>query len=755
MNFDKKNLFQADITNCEREPIHIPGRIQAHGFLLAVTPDDYTIIQASENVREHLDILADQLIGTSLNSLQNGTRFQGDVLTDLLKTGLRNQSLETMNPYRIRLHERDYNLVSHQHDNAVILEFEPVMDSNNCQNLQRLLAQSLSTIKASWSMDQLLENAARQVKKITGYDRVMIYKFWPDWHGEVVAEVKEDHLEPFLGLHYPASDIPRQARELYKTNRVRCISNVNQADSALFPVLYANRKRPLDLAHSILRAVSPVHIEYLKNMGVQASMSISLMYQGELWGLISCHNATPRQIDYSARMSVDLVGQLLSAALEYHKDEEDQSFTQQIREAGQTLFSNMLKDWNIVRGLTQYETTALNINSATGAALFFEGKLVTLGQTPSDKDIHGLIGWLQNVDTDTFFQTSHLAEQYPPAAGFSAVASGLLAIPLSRELNEYLLWFKPEQVHSVSWAGNPEKAVNIHENGSIRISPRKSFARWVQEVCHTAEPWKDAEIATALKLREDILHVVAKKANEIRLLHEELRKAYEELDAFSYTVSHDLRSPLSTIKSYSEIILEEYGEEFNDDARTLFTKVIRATDRMNSLIRNIMDYSRMGQNDLLTQLVDMRKLLHRLREDTLVTEKGRPLTIHILNTPPVAGDPTMVLQVFSNLLSNAAKYSRQSQPAVIEVNGFRNEYEVVYSVKDNGIGIDMKQSGRVFDLFKRLDNTGKTEGNGVGLSIVKQIMSRHKGKVWFDSEPNRQTTFYVAFPHVPVAQMNQ
>ncbi|GAA4399584.1 ATP-binding protein [Nibrella viscosa] len=755
MNFDKKNLFQADISNCEREPIHIPGRIQAHGFLLAVSPDTYTIIQASENVREHLGIPADQLIGKRLNSLQAGTRFLGDLLTDLLNLGLRNQSLEAMNPYRINLQEQEWNLVSHQHDNAVILEFEPAMIHTSGQHLQRLLAQSLSTIKASWSMDQLLDNAARQVKKITGYDRVMIYRFWPDWHGEVVAEVKEDNLEPFLGLHYPASDIPRQARELYKTNRVRCISNVYQPDSALYPVLYADRKRPLDLTHSLLRAVSPVHIEYLKNMGVQASMSISLMYQGELWGLISCHNYTPRQIDYSARVSVDLVGQLLSAALEYHKDEDDQSFTQQIKEAGQTLFSHMLKDWNIVRGLTQYETTALDINSATGAALFFEGKLHTLGQTPSDNEIHGLIGWLQTTNTDTVIQTTHLANQYPPAATFSAVASGLLAIPLSREMNEYLLWFKPEQIHSVSWAGNPEKAVNIHENGSIKISPRTSFARWVQEVRQTSAPWKDAEIATALKLREDILHVVAKKANEIRLLHEKLRKAYEELDAFSYTVSHDLRSPLSTIKSYSEIILEEYGEEFNDDARTLFTKVIRATDRMNILIRNIMDYSRMGQNDLQVQSVDMRKLLSRLREETLVTEKSRALTINILNTPPVVGDPIMVLQVFSNLLSNAAKYSRQAQSAVIEVNGFRNEYEIVYSVKDNGVGIDMKQSGRVFDLFKRLENTGQTEGNGVGLSIVKQIMNRHKGKVWFDSQPSRQTTFYVAFPHMPVAQKNQ
>lgn len=755
MNFDKKNLFQADITNCEREPIHIPGRIQAHGFLLAVNPDDYTIIQASENVKEHLDVLASELIGQRLSSLATKTRFLGDVLTDFLNLGLRNQSLETMNPYRISLQEKEWNLVSHTHDNAVILEFEPVIGQMNSQTLQRLLAQSLSTIKASWSMDQLLANAARQVKKITGYDRVMIYRFWPDWHGEVVAEEKESHLEPFMGLHYPASDIPKQARELYKTNRVRCISNVNQPDSALYPVLYADRKRPLDLTHSILRAVSPVHIEYLKNMGVQASMSISLMYQGELWGLISCHNTTPRQIDYSARVSVDLVGQLLSAALEYHKDEEDQSFTQQIQEAGQRLFSNMLKDWNIVRGLTQYSTTVLNINSATGAALFFEGKLYTLGQTPSEREIHGLLGWLQNIDTDTIVQTDHLANQYPPAANFGEVASGLLAIPLSRELNEYLLWFKPEQIHSVSWAGNPEKPVAITQNGSIRISPRKSFDRWVQEVRQIAEPWKESEIATAIKLREDILHVIAKKANEIRVLHDKLQKAYEELDAFSYTVSHDLRNPLSTIKSYSEIILEEYGEEFNDDARSLFTKVIRATDRMNLLIRNIMDYSRLGQNDIQFQPVDMRKMLLRLREDVLVNEKGRTLNINILNTPSIAGDPTMIWQVFSNLLSNAAKYSRQSPQGIIEINGFRNEFEIVYSVKDNGVGIDMKQANRVFDLFKRLDNASTIEGNGVGLSIVKQIMSRHKGKVWFDSEPNRQTTFYVSFPLVQAVGKNK
>ncbi|OIN58199.1 histidine kinase [Arsenicibacter rosenii] len=724
----------------------MPGRIQAHGFLVVIRPDDFVIVQASENTHILSGIPVQELIGKRVDALLANTNVNGSSLLEIINVALRNRQPDSLNPYRLEINNEPANIILHVHDGALVLEFEPTDDLSNGFLLQQRVAQALADVQASRTMDELLNSAARKVKDLTGYDRVMIYRFSEDWHGHVVAEEKEDHLEPFLGLHYPASDIPRQARELYKINLVRCITDVNQESIPIYPVLYADRKKPFDLTHSVLRAVSPIHIEYLKNMGVQSSMSISLMYRGELWGLIACHHYSPRFIDYPTRMSAKFIAQLLSASLEFRKNEDDLAFWRQIRNQEQVLQEQMLRDWDIKKGLLDHPVTALDINSAIGVAVSLNGEVHTLGKTPSPEQVKDIIEWIKLTSTDTILQTSQLPNLMQGAETYREVASGLLVIELSRELDEYILWFKPERITQVDWAGNPDKPVTVDASGEARISPRKSFEKWTQEVRNQSEPWREVEIATALKLREDILQIINQKANHIRILNEQLRVAYEELDAFSYTVSHDLRTPLSSVKSYSEIILEEYSDELNDDVQDLLNKIIAASDRMTSLIRNILHYSRMGRTELNAQMLDMASMLTILREEIVATEKSRALQLIIKNTPPVYGDHTMVLQIFSNLLSNAVKYTRDKQPAIVIVDGIEHDREVTYSVQDNGIGIDMRQAGKMFELFKRLENAQDYEGSGVGLAILKRILGRHNGKVWFDSEPNRQTTFYVSFP---------
>lgn len=743
---DNSPLFQVDLTNCEREPIHIPGRIQAHGYLVVIQPGDYIIVQASENIAKLAGIPAEQLIGQRVEHVLAATDVPGSALLEILNVAMRNRRPESLNPYRLEINGMAMNLVLHQHDDGLVLEFEPADEDATSFLLQQRVAQALADIQGSQTVTELLQSAVHKVRDLIGYDRVMIYRFEEDWHGHVIAEDKEEHLEPFLGLHYPASDIPRQARELYKINLVRCIMNVQEPSVPIYPVVYADKKRPFDLTHAGLRAVSPVHIEYLKNMGVQSSMSISLINRGELWGLIACHHYTPRFVDYPTRMSAKFIGQLLSAALDFRKSEEDQAYLRQIGAKEQLLQEQMLKSWDVVQGLVGQTVTALDVNAASGGALFFDNQLHTLGQAPSAEAIQDLLQWLRKTNTSTLFQTTQLPAVYPPAEEFKTIASGLMAIELSRELGEYLLWFKPERIAQVNWAGNPDKPVTIDASGGQRLGPRTSFEKWSQEVHGQAAPWREVEMAIALKLREDINQIVVQKANQIRLLNEQLRVAYEELDAFSYTVSHDLRAPLSSVKSYSEVILEEYSDELNEDVHYLLGKIIGASDRMSSLIQHILHYSRMGRTELSAQSLDMKAMLQLLREELLVSQKGRHLQIRIANTPAVYGDPTMVSQIFSNLLANAVKYTRDMQPALVEVNGTDNGREVIYTVQDNGIGIDMKHAGKMFELFKRLDNVQDYEGSGVGLAIVKRILGRHGGKIWFESEPYRRTTFYVSFP---------
>ena len=738
-----------DLTNCDREPIHILGHIQSYGYLIAIQPDTYSILHASDNIVDLVGVDAAQLLGQPIDTLLVGTDLPESTLVEILNVGRRNESWETMNPHRLTLNGKSWNLIIHQHQGLLLLEWEPTGSDQNIVINQQLIAQALTEVQSSRTLDELLQNTARRVKAIIGFDRVMVYRFESDWHGHVIAEEKDAHLEPFLGLHYPASDIPRQARELYKINLVRLIADAGSVPARVLSQPVWPEDQPLDLTHSVLRSVSPVHIEYLKNMGVQASMSISLLYRGELWGLISCHNSSPRFVDYPARQAAKFVSQLLSAALEFRKDKEDQTHLLQYQQTARQLHEQLVATEDVVRALTKLPTTALEVNGATGAALLFNNKLYRMGQTPDEKAIRAVADWIGANSTETFLETNQLPKLYPPAEEFRAVGAGLLTIVLSRELNEYLFWFKPERIKQVTWAGNPEKPVTVEDDGTHRISPRKSFASWTESVHNTSEPWSETEISVVVKLREDILQVVTKQANEIRLLNQRLQLAYEELDAFSYTVSHDLRTPLSSIRCYSEILIEEYGQDLTPDAQSLIQKVIDSTDRMRTLIRHILHYSRMGRSELDTQPVDMKQLLEGIRDDMLVTTKGRLLHIDIGDTPPITADPTMALQLFTNLLSNSTKYTQLAPEGIIRIKGSKTDSEVIYSVEDNGIGFDMKYAGKMFDLFKRLENARGYEGSGVGLAIVKRIINRHQGKIWFHSEPNQGTTFSVSFPIMP------
>ncbi|MCX6218666.1 ATP-binding protein [Spirosoma sp.] len=737
-----------DLTNCEKEPIQWPGFIQSYGFLIAIDPVAFTIWQVSENIEGLAGQPVNSLIGQPLVNLQLGD-LSGSLLHDMLVIAMRSGTPEAFNPYPLKLHGRDWLAIVHRHDGALIVELEPTSQlyGGLSKPLHTLLAQAMSDIQRSKTLAQLLEKTAQQIKQITGFDRVMIYRFGEDWHGEVVAEAREEHLVPFLGLHYPASDIPRQARELYKINLVRGVADVNEPRVPILPVNVAQYDRPLDLTHANLRAVSPVHIEYLSNMGVGASMSISLLYRSELWGLIACHHYSgPRFIDYPARQSIKLVSQLLSTVLEIRKDDEDAEVSGRLHDNEQALHQQMTADWDVVQGLTKHPITALDLNEATGAALLFEEELHLLGDTPAPDDILTLIDWLKNTTSESVFQTNQLPNLYAPAEGFRDKAAGVLMVVLSRQMNEYLLWFKPEQIQQVSWGGNPDKPVERTNTGDVRLSPRKSFDKWTQTVRNKSLPWQQVEVALALKLREDLLQIVAGKANQIRSLNEQLRLANEELEAFSYTVSHDLRSPLSSIKRYTEIYQEDYGHQMDETARGIFDRITKASDRMSMLIRNILQYSQVGSSGLTRRLLPISEMLQQLREELLMGETARTITLQIGETPDLEGDQTMVNQVFSNLLSNAIKYTRPVPEARISVRGMQSNQEVIYAVTDNGIGIDMKQAGKVFELFQRLDSAASYEGYGVGLAIVKRILSRHQGKVWFESVPYQTTTFYVSFP---------
>ncbi|RYE33048.1 MAG: GAF domain-containing protein, partial [Sphingobacteriaceae bacterium] len=659
-------------------------------------------------------------------------------LLNLLKHG---KNTDTISPYVISIHQQNFNLILATSGKNLLLEFEPA-DSDLNFDVQRTIGKSVSGILAGKNLQSLLNNAAAEVQKVICYDRVMIYKFDEEGHGRVVSEVKKEELEPFLDLYYPASDIPKQARELYKINLTRIVADVNVPDSAI--ITFQNEEAPLDLSHSALRAVSPIHIQYLKNMGVASSFSISLMAKGELWGLVACHNYTPRFINYKARDAAKLIGQILSSALEYRQEEEDTETLHMLEAAAAELSKQIKSEENIADALTGKATTILQLTQASGAVLVFNHTVSRVGVTPDDEQIKEIIAWLKANQQDTIYYTNHFPQVFLPAKKYSNIASGILACIISKEMDEWMIWFKPEKIESITWAGKPEKLVEQQENGLMQLSPRKSFDAWTEIVKNTSEKWGIKEVSLVVKIREELMDTINRKANEIRLLNDRLRLAYDELDTFTYTISHDLRTPLSAVKSYSELLLAT-NKSLDDGAKKILDRVVAGADKMNFLIKEILHYARVGRSDIEPARIDMQALLEELKLEVTSALKPPNLELTFGDLPDILGDKVMIGQVFTNLLNNAVKYSSKSNPSRVKIEGVVNKNEIIYSVTDNGIGIDINFYNRVFELFKRMDNVQDVEGTGVGLAIVKRIVEKHQARIWFESELNIGTVFYIGF----------
>jgi len=732
--------FQVDLNNCDREPIHIPGQIQSHGFLIVID-QEHMIRFVSENTINFLGDIAKNLLGQSLYHLESiiGDVQQADFITQLMNFGKVNNNFRQTNPFEFSISGSSFNLIISPVAKFYLLEFEPATSTINL-DIQSLVGKSIVEMLGDKNLNSLLKNTVQQVKNIIQYDRVMIYRFAEDGHGEVVAEAKQEELAPWLGLHYPASDIPKQARELYKINLTRLIANT---DTAPAKIITEPGQAPLDLTHSQLRSVSPIHIQYLKNMGVASSFSISLLYKNELWGLIACHNYSPRFIDYKSRESAKLIGQILSSALEFRQDEENQYIHEGFNNNLEKISKYLQQNEFIEQAVTAEEVNILSVTNATGAVFIYEGKVIRIGITPDDLQLNGLINWVMEHVSEMIYATDNLSGLYPEAAEYKHIASGLLISTLSKQLQEYIFWFKPEQIQKINWAGDPEKLVTIDNDGFQHISPRHSFEVWTELVAAKSDQWHEQEIKSATRLKEEIHYAINLKAGAIRAMNEKLRLAYEELDTFSYTISHDLKNPLAVIRSYAQLLVRD--KSIGERGQEFLNRIEDRATKMNLMINEVLDYSRIGRSDVQYKSTDTGALINDIIKDLDQIYDKAVLNITVGDTPALQGDHTMLFQVFSNLIGNAVKYSQQAETAQVHIHGIKSEKETCYTIKDNGIGIAAKDLVHIFKLFNRMDNVMDIEGSGVGLSIVKRIVDKHKGRIWAESELEKGTTFFVSF----------
>jgi light-regulated signal transduction histidine kinase (bacteriophytochrome) len=486
----------------------------------------------------------------------------------------------------------------------------------------------------------------------------------------------------------------------------------------------------------------------MRNMGTRASMSVSIVVRGRLWGLVSCHDRDARPLSFPVRAACEHLGRLLSMQIESSEDNADVAQRLELRRLTLDLVSQMADSDATLKHLVDEPAPLLRLAQAGGAAVVLDDDCWTAGEVPPADAVLAVARWVALRGADVF-HTDRLAADCPGVAHHVDVAAGVLAISISQVHRHLVLWFRPEHVRTVRWAGDPARHMTVDDSG--RIHPRRSFGTWLQKVGGRSAPWQLGEVTAALELRQALMGIVLRRAEELNEVAGELGRVNKELEAFSYTVSHDLRAPMRHIAGYVDLVLDADGKRLGDASHRYLRHVKEAAAFAGQLVDALLDFSRMGRSALKRSSVDARDLVADVARELSQQEAPRAIEWDIDPAlPRLWADPLLIQVAVRNLLANAVKYTRGRAPARIRVAAVeRGAGSVGLEVSDNGVGFQMAYVGKLFGVFQRLHPAEDFEGTGIGLANVRRVVERHGGEVWARGAPDQGATFGFAIPRQP------
>jgi two-component system, chemotaxis family, sensor kinase Cph1 len=742
VNREKQTLEQ-----CDQEPIHIPGAIQPHGFLIAVTATPGCLVKyCSANCVDLFQQKITDILGKPIVDIISPNDCPR--LISYLENGVFDTS------FSCKVNHIDYAITTHQGGDLFVLEFEQFPDGSlTAADQFNQTKRFLNSIQRAESFQKICQSIADVTRDIIGYDRVMIYRFDKEYNGEVFAESRRPDLPSFLGHHYPHTDIPAQARELYLKNLLRIIVDVHYAP---VPILTLDepgvKDKPLDMSYSVLRSVSPMHLEYLKNMGVAATLTISLIENKKLWGLIACHNYAPKHVPFYTRLAAQLQGHFFNSQISVRQSAAENELTSTLNDR----LENLLKEINHAGHFLQKPELLDKISqvpNATGVAIIRNGVIQKSQSTPSVEQIRELLSWLISQSADGAFVTHTLPLQFESTRVYGEIAAGVVYHNLGNADKDGIIWFRSEMDKTINWAGNPTKVVA--GNVSAALTPRKSFELWQEKVKYKSTEWLAPELNAAARLAH-ILHrqfyAMYLEEEEKRYidLNENLKKANAELANLNWIGTHDLKEPLRKIQIFASRILqaEEGASPMILDSAA---RMKRSATRMQELVTDLLQYSQLNQESAREafEQVDLNTLVGEVIaqfEDDIVERKAR---INTSRLPVVSGIPFQLTQLFVNLIDNSIKFTKAGEPPIIaiqsEETSLNNMPFYKVSISDEGIGFDSTHVDKIFDVFKRLHST-QYSGTGIGLAICKKVMENHGGRIDAVGNEMRGATFELYFP---------
>ena len=773
--------FEQALHACASEPIQHIGQVQPHAGLLVFRPDDSRVVlQASENIETFLGRPLDQVLGQPLASLLDAEALAA---IDCMQAGAQGTGGPATGKFRVALDGDAVGLTGHLYlsDGLLVLEFERNDGVGLHGRIEDRLLLSIDTLLMPGVSDvgtEYFELATRTLRELTGYDSVMVYRFDSNMDGEVIAQSRQAAAQDFLGMRFPASDIPPQARRLYAINLVRVIADVDAVPVPIVPPLNPQSMQPLDLSCSAVRALSPVHMDYLRNIGVRASMVISLMQNGRLWGMVTCHHLTPKRASIALRQAAVLVSKVMSSRLTELLTHEHQRLTSEAMH----IMSGLLKRMpdvlvpDLVQGLLAPLQALLR---ADGILIVVEGALFVHGQVPPADFNQSLLQWLGTQPGRDSIDIDHLSARFPPAADHHDCAAGLLSTPPSPGMQNAIVWLRGERVRTVRWAGKYEERFVRNAAGEFRLTPRKSFELWSESWRGRSEPWTPAEIDVLAMLglelpermmqksrleqafdtlrhnehelmlhRDHLEDLVRQRTSELSIAKELAESSSRAKSAFLANMSHELRTPMNGIMGMTTLALRRTGDT---TAQGYLRKADQMSRQLLALINDILDLSKIEAERMTLEVVEfsLLDLMDRIENQLLQQANAKGLDLRFDWALAdigltLRGDPLRIGQVLLNLIGNAIKFTERGAVTVhVDVLAQSTPPVLRCTVRDTGIGISQEQLGRLFNAFEQADNstTRRFGGTGLGLAISRRLVRLMGGDIQVDSQLGVGSTF--------------
>lgn len=726
--FSRKN--SATLNNCESEQVHLSGMIQNVGGMLVLEHGTTRIVGASDNLTDIFGVSAGAVLGVPLEDIR------ADIAAELVelapKVGVVQEVLDTV----LKLDDAAYDITTHIHGGVQFVELIPNHDplATLTRKHMRLCSNACAQIMNSTDFAGAQQIAVHAVRNITGFDRVKIYRFLPDWSGGVEAESRAAHMPSYLGLHFPESDIPAQMRKIMKIVPCRIIGTVSD-DNVPVRTL-AQGGRPLDQTWATMRSVSAMHTAYLRNMGLSSTFSCALKSEDTLWGLIACHNQDESVVPVDSWSMIQEIGTTLMMRMQQDQRIATANMITGLRQVEKDFAAELRREGDVEQVIMYMVPILQMFLRADGFAFQYGDNIHTSGATPPTEFIREVVTWAKNGMTNNDqYQTTGLHLDFPAAIDHIETACGALIQPIVMHRVCQLIWFRGPVTRRVEWAGHPRsKTVTDDKTGTV-LGPRTSFERWVEEHRDQSLAWAPAELEAAREIFKEFLDIIASQVL--------LKKENESLRQFAHAAAHDIRAPLRGIKLALDWMEED---EFNETSVREYQEIASlSANKLQQLTEALIELTLLSEQVPEFTPIDLNETLADVEELIAGEFKETGGRISLSKLPQVKGSATMLTRLFLNIIDNALKYRRKDMPPVVTVECVSHA-PVIIAITDNGIGIEPQQSEEIFMPTKRLVHQSEVAGTGMGLAISRRIVELHGGKINLDATYKGGARFVVEFP---------